>query len=770
MNGEILLLRKLAVRLLRSWPVLLVAVVVWSLVALLASSISPAFYQSKVSLLVQEPYRMDDPQRWILGEQRFNEPGRAYIVNEGIRMKELSLMHQTCDSLQLGLRYLEKGLLVDQEIYQKAPFDVQIDTLSKEAHIPTGIAFLVQPLPNGAFHIEGEGAYGPEETEIEIDQDLPPGESLVLGAVQISITPRKDRLFDPEKDYLFELVNTQELALELVDAVEIDAVQLESSIFTASIMTSPQGKGKDILQVLSTFYVRKKLHERRQVLRNTLGTIKTEITEIRKQLVLYESDIEQYKSQTEINSTEEEGKSLLERIASLEMLRTDLQTRQEYLAYLNNSLSKASGNTNLVMPSAYGLSDQSLNQLVTDFNGLVLKKGFYENEDKTSHPAYALLASEVAAKAGSIGAAVEGFASSNALRLSRLNTQIAEAKKQSAELPFQQMELLRKDRSFNALDANYRALNQRSVEAGIALASLSADVKVIERAHDSSVDPIFPDPVLLAIFIVLLSVASPFLYLLAKTILGKSPIEPSEASTLTQGRSTVYSLRAGGLLSLNELKTNTPNGHAQDLRKLGHSLVQTLSEGPQLVAITPAGKHPLLAQDMDMLLSQMDLLGVPTLCLDFKKTTQARSYRATLEALKNDSLENITQPLNNETDSVVLKLCIDWQATDVVKPTDRLQLSSFFDQFELIVLTLPTEEDLPAAATLQSLADIHITFLPYGSTFPLPLAPSGASMQKEMLVLSNLPPHPFQWKEWISLLQTKTLGIMGVTKMLFNRI
>lgn len=767
MNNEILLLRKLLVRLLRSWPVVIVAVLLWSVVGGLVMMASPEFYQSKVSLLVEEPYRMDDPQRWILGEQRFNEPGRAYIVNEGIRMKELSLMQQTCDSLQLGISYKQKGFLTDKEIYKQAPFQVLVDTVDPNTPFPTGIAFEVKQLPNGSFQVSGEGEYGPLETNLNVDQVIEANEKILLGGLSLCITPVKERSFNPDEEYLFELVNTQELALELVDAVEIDAVQLESSIFTASILASPKDKGKDILKVLSTFYVRKKLKERRTVLLSTLSTIQTEIEGIKRQLDKYENEIERYKSQTEINSTEEAGKSLLERIASLEMLRTDLQTRQEYLSYLNENLGEASGSNSLVMPSAYGLSDQGLNQLVADFNSLVLKTSFYQNEGRTQHPAYAQLTSEVAAKAQSIGVAIKGFEASNSIRLTNLQNQLAEARRQSAELPYQQMELLRKDRSFHALDANYRALNQRRVEAGIALASLSADVKVIERAYNSSMAPIFPDPTMLAIFVVLLSLGSPFLYLLFKTLLGKSPMEAHE---LSADENSVHSLRAGDTLSFEQLKNNVQSGNAQDLRKLGNALVQSLTNGPQIIALSPSGKGALLNQDMDMLLKQIDVMGVPSLCLDFRAGNDAFSYRDSMHLLETQQPGNYRNPLQNDSESVVSVLPVHWLASDHVKATDRQLLSTALEHFELIILLLNTPEELPATEALQSLSDIRIAFLSYGSTYSAQIRPSAVSDPKEMLVLSSLPPKPFEWREWWYLVRSNSVGVSGVTKMLFNRI
>jgi len=760
MNNEVVLIRKMLVRLLRSWPVVIVALVFWSVIALVVLGVSPVLFQSKVSIMVEEPYRIDDPQRWILGEQRFNEPGRAYIVNEGIRMKELSLVKKTCDSLNLGIRYLEQGLLTDFEMYQNAPFEIQVDTINPELEIPNGIVFSITPIENGAYHIEAEGEYGASETLLEIDTKLAKGTSLDIAGIQISVQAKEGCSFDSETSYAFELVNTTALALELVDAIEIDAVQLESSIFTASITTSPAGKGKQILEVLSAFYVQKKLRERKRVLLTTLETIKTEIVEIRDQLAMHESDIEEYKSQVEINSTEEEGKSLLERIASLELLRTDLQTRQEYLEYLNTGLTEASGKKNLVMPSAYGLSDQGLNQLVSEFNDLVLKKSFYEKEEQTKHPAYNILQAEVLAKADIIAEAVQGFEASNSIRLDRLNTEIRETKKRSSELPFQQMELLRKDRSFHALDLNYRALNQRRVEVGIALASLSADVRVIEKAHDTSMDPIFPDTKLLAFFIVLLALGTPFIYLLVKTIMGKNMLEIRDEAI----NNPIYTLRAGKALAHEQLVANSGAGNAQDTRKIAGALSQTLADGPKVISIELSQKDNLLRHDAESLLTQIGILGIPTLCLNFNQQAGNSSYKSFIEKLETGGSVHSMLSKTNSGSGSVSTLNLSWAPSDYVRKGDRTALTQLFDQFELLVILVEEGPEFMAKEQLEVLTDAKVKLIPCFS-------PLDKSIEaNEIVVLTGLPPMPYELKEWIRLLGKEALGLVGVSKMLFNRI
>lgn len=768
MNNEIILIRKLVVRLLRGWPVILVTLFLTTGLALFVGVVSPQFYNAEVSIMVEEPYRIDDPQRWILGEQRFNEPGRAYIVNEGIRMKELSLIKATCDSLGLGVKYLSMGSLVDEEIYHKAPFRVHIDTLDHSMALPYGIAFEVSESDDNTYRIQAEGEYGPDEISLELDVTTAMGKPFKVAGLSIRLEPVSGLSFGEYEDLAFQLVNTEELTLELSEAIEIDAVELEASIFTAGLIGAPRDKEVDILDALSHSYVKTKLNERKEVLLHTLKTIQEEMKVIQSELARQEQEIETYKSKESINSTEDEGKSLLEEIASMEVSRIDLQTRKEYLVYLANSVDSLEGGQNLVVPSAYGVSDPALNELVSSYNELLLKKQLYETSEQTAHPVYKTLASELVSKAEIIKQTVKGFTQSNDLRLLRLTQEVGRLKKRSAQLPYQQMELLRKDRSFHALDLNYRALNQRRVEVGIALASLSADVRIIEKAHATSIDPIFPDPVVLGIFIVLLSLASPFVYLLLKTLFGDRITDVEELRWFINQRETgieLITLRHGAALNPESLKNSESAPADQDVGDWAGNLIKKAAAEPQLIAVKSHVSSALFHESISPLLARFEAMKFRILVLDFT-AGNGQDYRSFMDSVSETNPGSTAQAYFPSGGTMVKKIEVAWTISDAISPGDQEALNRLKSDYQLLIMLLPGSHW--SSASLADLSDMAIELNQYGvaskSTIEAQLNKSSGQQQ---VVLAAMPPAAFHLKAWITLFRTR--GGKAV-KMLFNRI
>jgi uncharacterized protein involved in exopolysaccharide biosynthesis len=509
MNSEIIIVRRLVSRLLRSWPILIVAALIWVILAIITITISPSFYNSRVSIMVEQPYRLDDPQRWILSEQRFNEPDRSYTVNEGIRMKEFGLVLKTVERLNLGVKYFEQGLLLNTEIFKTNPFTVQVD-FNSELEIPYGVEFLLVPTDQQTFRLKANDEYGPSSITIDMDTVVSYGERLNIGGASFVVRLVSDVSFDPERAYGFLFQNLTEVALDLVDDINVDPAQLEGSIFIAELTTTPEHKANDILDALSTIYVEQKIEERMTVLKSIHQTILEQIELAATKLSRQEADIESYKSNQRLNSVEGESRSMIEELIKLKNELRQLEMRDQYLSYLGELVNSFEKDQSLAAPGAYDISDPVLNQLVVDYNNLIIQQNSINSLGQNEHPAFNMLRMEIESKAKVITQTVSGFRSTNKIHLDNIKAEISSLESRSSSLPYNQMELLRKDREFNSLDLNYRALSQKKSEVEVAMASLTANIAVVDKAHQTTA--------ILAVFVVLFTLLSPFVFLFFKTL------------------------------------------------------------------------------------------------------------------------------------------------------------------------------------------------------------------------------------------------------------
>lgn len=777
MNSEIIIIKKLIDRLLRAWPILIIGAGAWSVLAILVTLISPVFYESTVSVVVQEPYRMDDPQRWILGEQRFNEPERSHVVNEGVRIKEFSLVLRTVEALNLGVKYLEQGVLVDREIYRTSPIQVKVESLGEKNLTPNGIAFYISILNEERFALSVDDEFGAEDTPIALDIEANFGETIQLAGTSVRILRNEQNAFEDGVTYGFELVNTTELALDLAEDLDVESVELEASIFKASLTAAPAGKAEDILHTLAELFVAEKLEERRGILRTTLGTINEQMTQLGEQLAKQEGDIEQYKSTSEINSAEEQGRMLLEEINQLESQLVELNSRDKYMSYLEKGVTAPGDQRpSLVAPSAYGVSDPALNQLVSEYNNLLIAQSTLVSENRTGHPAFEHTETQLKAKAGVIRETIKGFRLSNSILIENTQSQLEGLRKRSSALPFEQMELLRKDRAFNTLDLNYRALNQRKMEVEIAIASLTADVSVVEEAHDTTVEPKFPDPVLIAIFLFLLTVLSPFVYLFLVTLLGHSIKDLDELKALLQHtNSTVHTVSTS---RISGRETEAMQAHSiaiKDAKAVATELISTeqKSEGKVITALY-WNNEDFANRQVDLLIVPLNRMKVKTLVLRMTSAPQGQQigYTDFMDSLRSTNNLDIKRYDAQIADSVT-SITLNWSLEDRVTTDDKHTLESLLSTFQLVVLQLPSLEENSDAAALADLGSEALLFLEFGRTDAssfLSLQSAATAVERQRVILGDAPPPRLNLRVARNLLRYEGLSLRSILRMLIVRI
>ncbi|GEM_PF-6013075 len=777
MNSELIVIKKLIDRLLRTWPVIIVSAILWSLLALFVVTLSPVFFESTVSVVVEEPYRMDDPQRWILGEQRFNEPERSHVVNEGVRIKEFSLVLRTVEELNLGVKYLEQGFLMDTEIYRQSPIHVQVADWGAKHLIPYEVAIYVKPLDGDRFLLSVSDEYGPDETAIELELEASYGEAIQLGGSTVRILRNDSNPIEEDVTYGFELVNTTELALDLAEDLDVESVELEASIFKVTLTEAPAGKANDILETLANLFVAEKLEERRGILRATRSTIEQQMSEIGQQLARQEGEIEQYKSSTEINSTEEQGRLLLEEISQLDNQLIELRARDKHMGYLEKGVD-ASGETrpSLVAPSAYGISDPALNQLVAEYNNLLITQATLVSENRTGHPAFDHTETQIEAKAQVIRETVKGFRLSNSILIENIQSQLSSLKKRSSSLPFEQMELLRKDRAFNALDLNYKALNQRKMEVEIAIASLAADVRVVEEAHDTSVDPKFPDPVLILIFLVLLTVMSPFIYLFVITLTGHSIKDHDELLPLIEHpQSQIYPMAITNLNGNASAQHQNGSTAIRDAKALLMDVLEQQQGQEAVIVSTLHWGHDRLAhQQVNLLSLPLKRMGVKTLIVRIHAGADASysGYSEFLQSLRAGHEPNLAHSEHDALDTVA-SLDLSWSLEDRVSADDKALFQAFSSAFQLVIVQLPDMEINPDAAALSQLGSEALLLLRFGSSSAeafRALQTGSFEVERQRIIVAQTPPAKLNLREAKNLFRYESLSLGKAMQMLFVRI
>jgi len=500
-------LKQILRRFMRAWPSFALAFVIFIGIAILLELFFFPIYEAKTSILIENPQRINDPSRMATGE----DPSRSeanYYINEQVKLSSFPIVFQTVKNLNLNITYFNKGLILDEDIYTKSPFKVEVmnetDFVGEEIDIDEPLVFYIRFIDLESFNIESDNELPEGNENFVMSDQFKFGEEISFGECKFKIILNSDynqssqvAMDDMLVDWLgFEIANPDAVALEIMSSITVEPAQLEASVLGVSMYGNPKEKIIDLLNNLGQTYINKHLEEKLAVYDKALNFINIKLDNIKDSLLINERNIQTYKSEKEITNLGEESKILLQEITRLEAEKADLIVLENYYSYLTEFLLDNNNYNKLISPQAFGLADKNLNELTSELMSLQLEKTTMEIENKQANPTYSYIVRKIETYRQNILETVEGFATSNEMLLSNLNIELWRLKQEQKELPGTESELMNRYRFFEFNEKLFDDLMERKVELEISKASIEADFKIIEPAYLTSLDPFFPMPII----------------------------------------------------------------------------------------------------------------------------------------------------------------------------------------------------------------------------------------------------------------------------------
>lgn len=553
-------------RYLRAWPLVLVSfAALLAVVVFIVLAVQPS-YTGSMSILIETPMRYDDPNRMVQPMQRAESTDKNYYVNEKILITSQPVMRKVVERLGLTIQYLEKGI-IDRELYKGTPLLVQVDStrLPRPVRFPMGIPFYVSVVDDSTFHLEGEGEYGLEDREIEVDRSEQWGQWFELDSVRVRVTlrPGKEKNIEALKEttYGFMLRDPNAVTLELIGSVETELVEAEASTVNLKLTGAPNQKIVDVLNAIGFTYVERHMNDRRQMLDRTIRHMEEELARNSSSLSTSSDSVEAFLTAEGITQFNHETILLLERSADLEREKQDLLVKDKYYDYLRTLLGKGTKGDKPISPKAFGIQDEILNEMTERLVALQTDITLLEQERKTANPNYERMVRQMEQQRQNILGSVEGFKASNDLRLTNVSERLARMKSQESAVPKNERTLSDKQRDQRVIEALYTDLVLRSANMRIVRSSLEPEVKVTTPAYITSQEPVFPNLKILFIVAFLLSFMIPLGYLIGKSLLSDRIQGPRDISKALPDARLVGSIPFTALTDPGKL-VEYPRSHA----------------------------------------------------------------------------------------------------------------------------------------------------------------------------------------------------------------
>lgn len=485
----------------RGWPIIAVSLIFWLGIGVLFQVSFPPYYTAKTTVLTEEPKGQADPSTLVTGEPVFRKTEAYYFNNQRIVFASYPLVSQAIQATGL-IKYINSGLL-NREIYDSSPFKVELDStyMSFERfETPYEYPFYVNFSDFDKYTIEGEGEYLEGDGEYYHEGEFQFGEWVTLGQMKFRLIPQ-DTLMNPnitlnnelfEDEFGFILMDLTTQVAERISALEVVDQDIESTVFTAELSGISAPRQLMFLSTLGDAFIANHLDLKTRTLRMALAFLENEIEHTAGILEDSEDSLKYFKSENAITSIDAEGALLLNQGAELQDDKIELVVRNKYFSYLEETLRTNDDYSTLISPEAFGITDALLIRLTQELVELQQDLKSLEAQGAQDNPAYGQVKNAIEGKRATILRSVEGFKSSNLMKLADTEKRIREIDASAKEFPKEQSELLKLERRFRINETLYTSLMEKKSNVELSLVSTTSDFRIIEPAHLTTAEPIVP--------------------------------------------------------------------------------------------------------------------------------------------------------------------------------------------------------------------------------------------------------------------------------------
>lgn len=466
------------------------------------------------------------------------------IHNQMVIVTSSPIVTRTLSELNFNVTYYSLGRVSVKEQYKTAPFVVVWDD-NRPQIIDADFKLNIES--NGDLHlsIEAENAMVYDITNGKTIKHIPrisyskkfrAGSKVLTDAFSFTINLTEH--FNPEapNNYSFRFHSNEMLVKQYCAGIEVALANKETSILHISHKTQNPQKGIDFLNKLSEVYQSDNLDKKNENANRTIQFISSQLASISDSLTFSQSQMETFQSENKLLDISLQSQQVLEQMRDLDKERLALETQNKYYYYLKKYIQKEENDIEtIIAPSAMGIQDPLLNNLILQLNQLATEKSSQTSiRQNSQHPTIIRINSQIESVRSSLRENVNNIISQSDIALSNLNTRIRQLEAQVRRLPATERNYINIERKYTLNNETYTFLLQKLSEAQIAMASNTSDGQVIEEAHMVGNGPISPKGKVIYAIALILGLGIPLGFIVLLDLLNNKINSQQDIEQITQ--------------------------------------------------------------------------------------------------------------------------------------------------------------------------------------------------------------------------------------------
>lgn len=470
-------LRLFFLKYLRYWYWFVLALILTIGGAYLYLQYAVPIYKVSAALLIKDEKKGTSSSNDILKELNMFS-GSKIVENEIEVLKSKVLAEKVIDDLNLTVSYYKEGWMRDAELFKKSPISLNYTNLKDIAYQDP---LYIRTIDSQNFELldENKSSIGKYIYTQALDNSY--------GSFRVFLTDPKAKSGEIIK---IRFVSRESLVQSFVTKIQVELINLKSTVLQLSLEDAVPEKGKVILAKLIDLYTYSSLEDKNSEATNTLRFIGERLQLITGELKDVEKDVEQYKTIQGITDLSAEGNLFLEKVKDNDSKLSEVDIQLKVLDGVERYL--ASGQNN-VAPATLMVNDPILTSFIEKLGELELQREKTSRAVQSGNPFLETINTQIANTKQAIRENVSN--QKKGLVITRNSLQGNNNRFESAirTIPRKEREFVNIQRQQNIKENLYILLLQKREETALSYASTVTDSRVVDTPH-STPGPIKPTP------------------------------------------------------------------------------------------------------------------------------------------------------------------------------------------------------------------------------------------------------------------------------------
>ncbi|PKR79947.1 hypothetical protein CW751_12760 [Brumimicrobium salinarum] len=504
---------------LQHWKWILLFVFLTCGTAFFYLKVQPSTYISTASVLVKDDKKGSLGSNVDIFSDLGLAKGNSNLHNEIEVFKSRDLIQKVVRKLGLNAQLTQKNTPLTADVYyykNKTPFRF-IFADSTQQKYKHNFTLVIDKVNNTNVYIQQKtNENGQLKTttigEVKYDHFF----NTKAGAVKIIKTEHfTDEQLGEKFNYKFQSLAAATDRWKA--SFEVNTVNKDASVLTLSAKGVMKQANNDFIDQLIIEHEENAIADKNEITKNTSAFISERMKVIEEELSDVETTNEQFKVDNRLVDVQKNAEISLEQDGAIEKEIVSTNIQMSLAAYMVDYLSEID-NYNTLLPANLGLMDQSVNQMIVEYNKLVMERNKYIQGASESNPLAVKLERQIASLKPSITQSLKASEESLKMKLKKLNKEASKYKGQIADIPEFERRYREIQRQLQIKETLYLYLLQKREENEIAMASTLGNVKIIDRPYANN-NPIAPKKKIIFLAAFILGIALPVALIYVRDLL-----------------------------------------------------------------------------------------------------------------------------------------------------------------------------------------------------------------------------------------------------------